>query len=301
MDRPSLIVSLLNMTCFYKDCTDSESDLTQSLITQDESRTIQGDTINPSFIDDHYLAKFNLTVNAEFQFIVCQLCKEGVAAPATQAHLSKEHSDLAKAFTPSIFQAVATKLQLATVLPLGITGPRSVVHGLAITDALACSHCLMILTKAKNMGEHHKNNHPEVLVPTEWRSCKAQRIKAEGLGAHRTFWEVMVAKKPTTQREDIVQQLMDDLNKQLENVQTSPDHRLVSPWLRTTRWHEYVAERKLSTERLRQSIMPPQANEISYTNLHNLVQDYFQQAIDLIDTSDELVLQRLNSPDPMKE
>lgn len=129
-------------------------------------------------------------------------------------------------------------------------------------------------------------------------------MKAEGAGRQRTFWEVILPVDATTKKRSqvITEQLMNDLNKQLENIQirSTKDHRLITPWLRTTRWHEYMANRHQSTDELCRSIMLPQPNEPDNKDLHDIVQEYFQQALDLIETTDELVLQRLNSPDPIK-
>ena len=98
----------------------------------------------------------------------------------------------------------------------------------------------------------------------------------------------------------MIEELMKNLNKELENIQVPVDQRLVTPWLRITHWHEFVAGSGFSTDSLRQSIGFPQPDEVYCQNLHNIVECYFQQALELIETTDELVLQRINSPDPIK-
>ena len=123
-------------------------------------------------------------------------------------------------------------------------------------------------------------------------------MKAEGAGSQRTFWEI--ADQTTTELDHVTKQLMKDLEGQLENVLVPADHRLITPWLRTTRWHEYVAGSGLSIDWLRQSIMLPQRNEVDCTNLRHIMESYFRQALELLDRTDELVLQRINSPDPIK-
>ena len=267
------------------------------------STAVQSDITTAPFIHHVFLTNLNLAVNAEFHFLICQLCKEAIPTSMTRGHLVNKHSELLHAFHQEQFNKVAGELQLAQCLPTSISGPRSIVHGLAVHDALACDQCQTVLTKAKNMRYHHHHHHSNTMVPDKWRACKAQRMKAEGAGSQRTFWEVMVEEETRVQtsKDVMTAKLMEELNKQLENdVQAPTDHRLVSPWLRTTRWHEYVAGSGFSTDQLRRSIALPRPNEADYKELHTILEDYFQGALALMDTTDELVLQRLNSPDPAK-
>lgn len=128
-------------------------------------------------------------------------------------------------------------------------------------------------------------------------------MKPEGASSHRIFWETTIT-PATEQVKDsnvLASRLMEELDKELENVQVPRDHRLATPWLRTTRWHEYMAETGCSTDQLRRWIALPQREETDYKDLHDLVECYFQQALELIESTDELVLQRLNSPDPVKK
>lgn len=262
------------------------------------SMAAKQDTLDPHLIRHPFLASLNLIVNAEFHFLVCQLCKEAIVTPTTRSHIVNKHPELLSAFSLERFQTVTAELRLTPSLPTNITGPRSVVHGLAVCDAFACQHCPTVMTKHKKMREHHSQNHQDQPIPNTWRSCKAQRMKAEGAGSQRTFWEI--ASQPTAELDHVMKQLMNNLEGQLENVVVPTDHRLVTPWLHMTRWHEYVANSGLSIDWLRRSIMPPQKNEIDCKNIHRIVESYFRQALDLLDRTDELVLQRINSPDPIK-
>lgn len=256
------------------------------------------------FIHHVFLTRFNLVVNAEFQFLICQLCKEAIPTSMTKGHVVNKHPESIHAFDQVQFDSLVKELQLAPILPISISGPRAIVHGLAVHNALACSQCSMVLTKAKNMRDHHLQHHLH-MVPQKWRACKAQRMKAEGIGSQRTFWEVILDEGDETSIQNsndtgMIAKLMEELNKQLENVQAPTDHRLISPWLHTTRWHEYAAGSGFSTDQLRRSVALPGSNETNYKDLHAIVEDYFQEALGLIETTDELVLQRLNSPDPVK-
>lgn len=86
-----------------------------------------------------------------------------------------------------------TQLEVVPSLP-NITGPRSMVHSLAIyKDILACSHCLTVLTKVKNIREHYLCHHSDVMpAPQQWQACKTQRMKLKGTGSQCMFWEMVV-------------------------------------------------------------------------------------------------------------
>ncbi|KIK10396.1 hypothetical protein PISMIDRAFT_20449, partial [Pisolithus microcarpus 441] len=102
----------------------------------------------------------------------------------------------------------------------------------------------------------------------------------------------------------LVDELLKELDQQLKTVQVPTDGRLITPWLLTTRWNEWAKWFKKPTEELRALVSLPQSSlpdEEHYKPLSEIIQLYFEDALALIDTTDELVLQRLNSPDPSKE
>ena len=75
---------------------------------------------------------------------------------------------------------------------------------------------------------------------------------------------------------------MKDLNEQFKNVQVPTDQQLVTPWLCTTHWHEYMAGSGLSIDQL-QFIRLPWQNEVDCKGLHGIIEHY------------------INLPDPIKQ
>ncbi|KAI6108376.1 hypothetical protein F5141DRAFT_1216120 [Pisolithus sp. B1] len=259
------------------------------------------------FVHHPYLDALNLVVNAEFRFLVCRLCKEGIAATAGRAHLVNKHPELLPTFDQERFQGIITsQLQVTTSLPT-ITGPRSKVHGLAEFDALACDHCGSIYTTLKSIRKHHGTEHKQVPAPQHWWSCRAQRMKPEGAGTVRQLWEVTSddrGREEDSREKVLVDELLEELGEQLDTVQVPTDGRLVTPWLLTTRWNEWAKWFKKPTDKLRALVALPRsstAEEEHYKMVSESIQLYFEEALALIDTTDELVLQRLNLPDPTKE
>ena len=235
------------------------------------------------------LTSLNLAINTEFHFLVCQLCKEGITTSMARGHVINKHPELLGAFHQEQLDKVASKLQLAPTLPTSISGLRPIVHDLAVHNVLTCRQCQTVLTKPKNMRYHQLHHHPNNAIPDKWRAYKAQRMKAEGAGSQQ-----VIAEEETgihNSDEAMTARLMKELSEQLKNIQAPTNHQLVSPWLCTTRWHEYVAGHGISTNNLHCSIGLPQSNELKYKDLHVIVEDYFQEALALIESTDELVLQ----------
>ncbi|KAI6043294.1 hypothetical protein EDC04DRAFT_2510853, partial [Pisolithus marmoratus] len=92
--------------------------------------------------------------------------------------------------------------------------------------------------------------------------------------------------------------LLKELEPTLQVIQTPLDGRMVSPWLLTTRWHEQVAG--MDIKQLCSLVALPKNDDGDIPGLKDVVEAYYEEAIPLLDRTGELVLQRLNSPDPIK-
>jgi hypothetical protein len=76
----------------------------------------------------------------------------------------------------------------------------------------------------------------------------------------------------------------------------TPNSRMISPWLMRVGWHLYVKEH--DAQQLCDLVAMPKAPE--FPGLQTAIQQYFERATALIEQTDELVLQRLNTADPVK-
>ncbi|KAI6020604.1 hypothetical protein EDC04DRAFT_2607400 [Pisolithus marmoratus] len=260
--------------------------------------------IQPHFLRHPYLDGLNLVVNAELSFLTCQLCKEGVAPTAGRAHLVNKHAELLPTFDQERFDSILAQLHMAASLP-NLASPRSIVHGLMVFDAIACKFCTFVYTKQKNMREHHMKKHPDMPIPQHWRSCKAQCIKPEGAGTVCQLWEVTTqARAGEDSRERaLADKLPGELEEQLKTVQIPKDNWLVSPWLLTMHWHEWAWWLRKPTEELCAMVALPRPSlpkEEHYKTLVETIELYFEEAVTMIDSTNKLVLQWLNSPDPVK-
>jgi hypothetical protein len=78
-----------------------------------------------------------------------------------------------------------------------------------------------------------------------------------------------------------------------------PNARLVSPWLMRTGWHLHIQGH--SVESLHALVTQHEKkNSPAITMLRTAVHQYFEKATDLLDATDELVLQKLNTSDSDK-
>ncbi|KAI6043207.1 hypothetical protein EDC04DRAFT_2600384 [Pisolithus marmoratus] len=243
-------------------------------------------------------------IHHPYHFLICQLCEEGIAPTAGQAHLVNKHAELLPMFDQDRFDSIMTQLQVATSLP-DITGPRSRVHGLAVFDAIACNSCTMVYTKQKKMRAHHRWKHGDLPIPQHWRSCKAQHMKPEGAGLVCQLWEVTTQASvgEDSRERALADKLLGELEEQLKTVRVPTDNQLVSPWLLTTHWHEWAWWLRKPTEELCAMVALPRPSlpeEEHYKTLVETIKLYFEEAVTMIDSTDELVLQWLNSPNPVK-
>ena len=228
----------------------------------------------PPVLHHPFLAAINLVVNAEFRFLICQLCQEGVAMSTTQSHIANQHPSLLYAFKRDQFCQAVEEMALVLDLPNIITGPRPIIQGLPVHSALACDQCPAVFSFAKKMNDHYHCHHQELPIPKTFRECNAQRMRAKGAGKQRTFWEVTTPEKSTQDSAvaDMVDKLMKELDGQPEVVQVVSDDRLISPWLLTTRWHEHVASVGEATEQQQSWVSLPRANaEESHLRDPNLI------------------------------
>ncbi|KAI5982120.1 hypothetical protein EDC04DRAFT_2616906 [Pisolithus marmoratus] len=212
-----------------------------------------------------YLDSLNLAVNAEFHFLTCQICQAALAPGEVKHHLTRLHGTQSR-YNDHEFNLAISAFRVAKELPPHIPGPRTIVHG---------------------------------LKPPAWCPCMIQQLR-KGAGDVQTFWEVqnVEANSQPTLHQSLVDSLLKELEPMLQVIQTPLDGRMVSPWLLTTQWHEQVAGKDI--KQLCSLVALPKNDGGDIPGLKDVVEAYYEEAIPLLDRTGELVLQRLNSPDPPK-
>jgi len=189
-------------------------------------------------------------------------------------------------------------MKIPTTLPTSIIGGRhkEAYKGLKVHDGLACSACTFVCGSMDWMKKHHQKKHPSMILPKEWSSCKMQQLNK---GGNKRFWQVANDEEPLHDHQEIIDRLRKEMAEITRVEQVARENRMVSPWLLTTKWHEHVAGHDISM--LRKLVEMPKADDPGMPHLQEAVEEYFRHAQTLLEVTDELILQRLNSPDPIKE
>jgi hypothetical protein len=86
---------------------------------------------------------------------------------------------------------------------------------------------------------------------------------------------------------------------QAEQCERIPNTQLINPWLMCTMWYQHLEPHRAHEVELCSLVAMPKDDELPW--LHELVYDYFSTTTGLIKSTDELVLQILNSTNPEKK
>lgn len=256
----------------------------------------------------HFLDHINLVIDPELNALCCNICLVALAPSQVKSHLHLKHHGT-KLNKPS-FDQLVDFLNLPECLPLpsinrdGITPFR----GLKILDGFACHNCPCVLGTKKNLRAHHHEAHSDIPIPDVWPSCKMQQYNRGG--SARMLWRVLdhpVAITTSTSLSQVssAELVINNLRKQISSIVSPPsvpqDERVISPWLRFTKWHEHVNDYDVNL--LLQLVQVPDTADMdpAAPGIRSAVETYYNEAIELLKVTDDLILQKLNSPDPKKE
>ncbi|KAG2063370.1 hypothetical protein BDR04DRAFT_1123305 [Suillus decipiens] len=243
-----------------------------------------------------YLDTINVVVDPDLLVLCCQICQVAVPPSQMPSHIGNAHSAV-RVDEDKYFRAVAD-MKIASSLPPFVAGGRyrTAYPGLKIHDGLACDSCAFTCGARDWMAKHHRDKHPTVTLPKQWSPCKMQQLNK---GSNRQFWRVAGDDEVACDYQEVIDKMRKEMADVIRVEQVPREKRMVSPWLLTTKWHEHVAGHDVAT--LRKLVEFPKADDPTMPNIAHGVEAYFESALRLLEVTDELILQRLNSPDPLKE
>ena len=188
-------------------------------------------------------------------------------------------------------ESISQQNSIATGYPI-IEGPVHPFAGLAVHQNAGCPYC-SYAASAKVVQKHIRQQHPfQTGKPV--MNIAVQVLNA---GSSPSYFRVEQQGSFGVEQ-DLVQELLDfDWKDRGKNNTTTPNARMVSPWLMRTGWHIYVQGH--DSKQLKDFVSMPKQGE--FEGLQSTILEYFEQATKLIDHTDELVLQRINTADPRKE
>lgn len=153
------------------------------------------------------------------------------------------------------------------------------------------------------MSNHHYAQHKEIPNPKTWSECMVQQFNRSNT---KTYFKVTIPPTSSTDlsppsSRQILTAFIEDARKEVDGIHDSikaeiSNACLISPWLLSCKWHVYTEG--YDTEALRSMVTYPKPSE--FPGLAALVSIYCQHIIEMIAITDQLVLQRLHTPDPLK-
>jgi hypothetical protein len=244
-----------------------------------------------------YLESLGLVVDPVLSCLCCESCRIALVPKHVNAHIKKMHG-LDSIDVNGVKLAEACKrLGALSDLP-NMKGPniKQQHAGLALYDGIGCTRCQYACLSRESMRKHFQQCHQDVKLQTIWPQALVQQLDKQ---TSNTFFRVEPWAKPEAMPDSIY---LKNLEESLEAERTEgrregeTNARQISPWLLTTRWHEHIAGH--DPIELKELVTVPKKHE--FPGLHDAVKYLFKVALDMIDNCPELVLQRLNTPDPAK-
>jgi hypothetical protein len=193
--------------------------------------------------------------------------------------------------------ALVENQELTEDLPtLRFERPVEPFEGLQVHPGLRCIHCPKVTGNQETMIKHHRTEHAkDHSTPKTWPTCHMQRLTSAG-GKHRGYWQVEPSRTDEVSIDSMVEELQIDAMAMTRVDVKAVNARSISPWLLFTGWHIHIQD--YETKELLSLISIPKEDE--FPGLKNLVRTYMLKATDLMDSTDDLCLQYLNTADPAK-
>ena len=237
-----------------------------------------------------------MVVDPNLQGLCCLICQVALPPDHISGHIEYAHPGLQ--LDGDKYSKAILDMKIPMTLPTSIIGGKhkQAYKGLKVYDGLACENCPFVCGSMEWMQKHCQKEHPFIISSTKWSICKMQQLNK---GLNRQFWQVADDEEPLCDNQEVINRLRKEMAKVTRVEQVPQESRMVSPWLMTTKWHEHVAGHDISM--LRKLVEIPKADDPDMPHLQEAVEEYFRHAQTLLEVTDELILQRLNSPDPIKE
>ncbi|KAJ7681090.1 hypothetical protein B0H17DRAFT_1232007 [Mycena rosella] len=226
------------------------------------------------------LKSVGVSINQRYNVYIC--CGGAFTSENVVAHLrSHESGRLDAAVSEEIKRvSLAADIQdrypeLATRIP---TQPLDEIAGLAIKSSMfGCPGCCMTAVKGKVTKHMQSHGHKGKLLSGLSAQIVPENAGSDLLATFKAFdW-------------------------QQHRTGAIPNARMISPWLMRTRWPQQILRYREHAPELLQLVAMPSDKDANMQSLQATVTAYLDRATQLIDATDGLVLQTLNSHDPDKD
>ncbi|KAI0348830.1 hypothetical protein OH77DRAFT_1526125 [Trametes cingulata] len=254
----------------------------------------EGHTTDAELYDvpEGMLARWGVLINRRLRAFICLACQAVVLPSALSQHLSRQHSDARISVDADDIAAIAERENILDELPI-IDGTPIEYEGLKTEEGVGCPSCLSVFGNPKSLPNHFSLEHGQSLSEKD-SSIRRVHIQRFGRGfAARIPFEVKLrALQLQSSQVDYLEAMRKDLDARPSLPSSEVDHRHISPWHITTRWHSYLDGRDIS-EALALIAVPKEDDPLFF--LVACVKTYMQAIYDTIPHTSEVCRQILNT------
>jgi hypothetical protein len=248
-------------------------------------------------ITTSFLSQFSIAINDTLCLFICLSCGSGHTTPGLLEHLKKKHAHTGfKKEHKAAIQTLAESANISDSYPIIISSetPPAKYSGLPVHSSAGCPHCPFVNSTKKLINQHLKAEHAELGGQAE-ENIPTQVINR---GVTKNLFRVTLpTQTEAPQQTDAILKDFQNFNwKSVETALAIPNARMISPWLMRTGWHLHV--QPYDKKQLGDLVKMPEKD--TFPGLHENVTQYFETATNLLNDTDELVLQRINTADPDK-
>jgi Orsellinic acid/F9775 biosynthesis cluster protein D len=248
-------------------------------------------------ISTSILLKWSLAINTTVCLFICLACGIGHTSTGVFEHLKRKHAHVGIAHEDK--GHIHNLIEQADISPTypciaSSQTPCKPISGITIQNCAGCPYCPYTASKDA-VRKHLKKEHSEQTGTPE-NNIFAQVINP---GVTKILFRVMppVSTATVTAGHSSIRQDLEEFNwKSFARPVNTTNPRLISPWLMRTRWHLHV--QGYDIDKLCALVAVPVDDEFPGLQKHLL--QYLESATDLLDYTDELVLQKINTADPEK-
>jgi hypothetical protein len=241
------------------------------------------------------LNELGLVVDPALKCLCCESCQIALIPAHVSAHIKKTHELNFININMEDLNQVCKNLGVHFVLP-ALVGDQSRTQfaGLKLYEGIRCGLCPYACIARRVMQKHHRSSHADKKCPGSWSSTSVQQLDRQ---THKSFFSVTPWNKPDVMPDDIyLKNLKSWMSEDDDICPSDLNAHQISPWLLSTRWHEHVEG--LEVEELRKLVATPKKTE--FPGLQEGLQYLTIYCLGAMESTPELILQRLNTPDPMK-
>lgn len=245
-------------------------------------------------IRDPYLAALGLVINNELKVIICEGCKYVISPKKVKKHILKKHPTSDIKINLKYVLKICTEHGINMVLPVINSEIQHIEYlGLKLHSGFSCKYCEHVCGTIGSLGNHYTNTSDHGKAPRTAPRVHYQRLTAQGLKGS-TFFKVLP--RASLSVVTPIESMLSDLRKAADKVGSQPASKLnarqIDPWMLSTKWYLHVEGTDSTT--LKGLVAPTK-------EIGDIVKAYFAHTIELLGSTDFLVLQKINSPDHIKE